>query len=130
MKMTTTIRREAKRFFHLCLVNGTLDEQRVRQVVERVLESRPRGYLVLLGELQRLIKLDRTAHTAEVESAEPLPDDLRLRVQTGLEEMYGAGISTSFVRNPALIGGMRIKVGSDVYDGSVRAELDALEKRF
>ena len=44
--------------------------------------------------------------------------------------MYGPGISTSFAHNPALIGGMRIHVGSDVYDGSVRAGLDALEKSF
>ncbi|HVP79079.1 MAG TPA: F0F1 ATP synthase subunit delta [Thermodesulfobacteriota bacterium] len=43
---------------------------------------------------------------------------------------YGPGISASFVHNPGLIGGMRIKVGSDVYDGSVRARLAGLEKTF
>jgi F-type H+-transporting ATPase subunit delta len=36
----------------------------------------------------------------------------------------------SFIHSPALIGGMRIKVGSDVYDGSVQARLSALEERF
>jgi F-type H+-transporting ATPase subunit delta len=39
-------------------------------------------------------------------------------------------VSTSFAENPALIGGMRVKIGSDVYDGSVRAALEALEERF
>ena len=37
---------------------------------------------------------------------------------------------TIFGHRPALIGGMRIQVGSDVYDGSVRAGLAALEKKF
>ena len=36
----------------------------------------------------------------------------------------------SFVENPSLIGGMRVRVGSDVYDGSVKAGLVALEKSF
>ena len=40
------------------------------------------------------------------------------------------GISTLFVQNPALIGGMRIHIGSDVYDGSVRSGFAALEKSF
>ncbi len=40
---------------------------------------------------------------------------------------YGTGLETSFVENPALIGGVRLQVGSDVYDGSVRARLDSIE---
>jgi F-type H+-transporting ATPase subunit delta len=47
-----------------------------------------------------------------------------------LERAYGPGISASFVHNPGLIGGMRIKVGSDVYDGSLRARLAVLEEDF
>ena len=44
--------------------------------------------------------------------------------------MYGPELNTSFADNPALIGGMRISVGSDVYDGSVKAGLAALENSF
>jgi F-type H+-transporting ATPase subunit delta len=76
------------------------------------------------------VKLDLARHTAQVESAVPLPEDLRASVQAGLARTYGLGISASFAHNPGLIGGMRIKVGSDVYDGSVRARLAALEKGF
>jgi len=86
--------------------------------------------LALLSHFQRLVKLDRGRHTAEVESATPLPEDLRASIESDLARIYGSGISASFAHNPALIGGMRIKVGSDVYDGSVRARLDALEKSF
>lgn len=130
--MTTTkqTRRDAKRLFRLCLVNGRVDEDRVRQVVQRVLQSQRRGYLALLGYFQRLLRLDHAQHTAEIESAVPLPANLRAKVQAGLEGVYGPGISALFVHNPALIGGMRIHVGSDVYDGSVRSGLAALEKSF
>jgi F0F1-type ATP synthase delta subunit len=36
----------------------------------------------------------------------------------------------SYGSNPALLGGVRITVGSDVYDGSVKGRLTALEERF
>jgi F-type H+-transporting ATPase subunit delta len=76
------------------------------------------------------VKLDRARHQAVVESATPLPPDLRASVEAGVVRVYGPGVSTSFADTPALIGGMRIKVGSDVYDGSVRGALLALEERF
>jgi len=130
MKTTRQTKREAKRLFRLCLVNGLLDESCVRQVVQRIIDAKRRDGLALLSHFQRLVKLDSARHRAEVESAMPLPEDLRARVQAGLVRTYGPGIRTSFAHNPGLIGGMRIKVGSDVYDGSVRARLAELEKNF
>ena len=44
--------------------------------------------------------------------------------------IYGPGLNISFVQNPELIAGLRIKVGSDVYDGSVQARLAALQESF
>src|SRR5262245_25464528 len=130
MKTTKQVRREAKQLFRLCLVNEYLDEGRVRQVVQAVLQSKRRRCLALAAHVERLVKLDRSRHTAEVESATPLLADLQASVQAGLARVYGPGISTSFAQNPALIGGMRIRVGSDVYDGSVQARLAALENSF
>ena len=130
MKTNRQTKREAKRLFRFCLVNGLLDEARTRQVVQGIMDAKRRGGLALLSHFQRLVKLDLARRTAQVESAMPLPEDLRASVQAGLARTYGPGISTSFAHNPGLIGGMRIKVGSDVYDGSVRARLAALEKGF
>ena len=130
MKRTKQARREAKQLFRLCLVNGSLDEGRVRQVVQQVSEARNRNRLNVLSEFRRLVKLDSTRHTATVESATPLPPGMQVSVQAGLSRVYGPGLNTSFIHSPALIGGMRIKVGSDVYDGSVKARLAALEARF
>ncbi len=130
MKTARQTKREAKRLFRFCLVNGLLDATRTRQVVQRIIDAKRRRGLALLSHFQRLVKLDSARHTAEVESAVPLPEDLRARVQAGLAGTYGPGINASFAHNPGLIGGMRIKVGSDVYDGSVRARLAELEKEF
>ena len=130
MKTTKQTKREATRLFRMCLVNGLLDEGRVRRVVEQVIEGKRRGYLALLAQFRRLVKLDCARHTAEVASAVPLPADLRASVETGLQNTYGPRLSILFAHRPELIGGMRIRVASDVYDGSVQGELAALEKTF
>ena len=130
MRTTRRARREARRLYRACVVGGLLDEARARQVVDRVVGARRRGSLAFLSHFQRLVQLDRARHEAVVESATPLPPDLRASGESGVARLYGPGVSTSFADNPALIGGMRVKVGSDVYDGSVRAALLALEERF
>jgi len=58
----------------------------------------------------------------------PLPPDLQADVQAGLARAHGPGLHISFAHRPTLIGGMRIQVGCDVYDGSVRGRLAALEE--
>ncbi|HUL74511.1 MAG TPA: F0F1 ATP synthase subunit delta [Vicinamibacterales bacterium] len=118
--------RSARQLFRFCLVHGALDEGRVRTVVQRAIASKRRGVTAMLTEFQRLVRLDRERHTATVESAAPLSESIRAEVVAGVARTHGQGIETSFVDNPALIGGMRIQVGSDVYDGSVRAKLDAI----
>jgi F-type H+-transporting ATPase subunit delta len=130
MKVSKQTRREAKQLFRCCLMDGLLDENRARQVVRRVIESKPRGYMAILSHFERLVKLEIERRTAKVESAAPLPEDLQAKVRSELGRVYGAGLNLSFGQNPALIGGMRIKVGSDVYDGSVQARLAALQEGF
>jgi F-type H+-transporting ATPase subunit delta len=130
MKTARQVQREARQLFRLCLVNGSLDEGRARRVVQRMLDRARPGGLSVLSRFGRLVRLDRLEHSAEVESAEPLPADLRAGIHASLTRLYGQGMTMSFLENPTLIAGMRIKVGSDVYDGSVKGGLAALESRF
>jgi F-type H+-transporting ATPase subunit delta len=130
MKSNRKIARSARRLFRLCLANGVLDEARTREVARRIALSGRRGSRTVLSNFLRLVRLDLARRVATVESAAPLPDDVRETVAAGLTRSYGAGVTTTFSVNPALVGGMRIKVGSDVYDGSVRARLAALEARL
>jgi len=130
MKNAKQIRQQAKQLFRLCLVNGLLNEGRVRQVVRQVIAADRREGAALLSRFVYLVKLDRDRHSAQVESAVPLPAELQVGIKSDLARRYGPGISASFEQNPELIGGMRIRVGSEVYDGTVRSALDALEKNF
>ncbi len=130
MKTKRHIARAARRLFRVCLVNGVLDENRVRQVATRLAASDRRGALQVLSGFLRLVRLNLHQRTAVVESAAGLPDDLRDSVTAELRRTYGANLEATFAVNPALVGGMRIKVGSDVYDGSVRARLARLEARL
>ena len=77
MKITKQARRDAKQLFRSCLLNGLLDENRVRQVVQQVIAQKPRGYLAILSHFQRLVKLDVARRTARIESAVQLPENLR-----------------------------------------------------
>jgi len=111
-------------------VDGALDEGRTRLVVDHVIRSGRRGSLPILAHFERLVRLDRERHTARVVSAAPLPEDVRADVTARVARMYGPGLQTSFTDDPALVGGMRLTVGSDVYDGSVRARLAAIAARL
>lgn len=130
MKISKQSRRDAKQLFRSCLSNGALDETRVRQAVQAVLTRKPRGFMGILNQLQRLVKLDIDRRTARVESATALSPEQQAGLRSNLSRKYGPNLELTFTQNAALIGGMRVQVGSDVYDGSVRARLESLREEF
>jgi F-type H+-transporting ATPase subunit delta len=130
MKISKQAQRDARQLFRSCHVSGLLDEGRVRQVVTLLVAQKPRGYVGILSRLHRLVKLDLERRAASVESATPLPASSQLELTNRLKSIYGTGVSISFSQNPALLGGLRIQVGSDLYDGSVKMRLEKLEQSF
>lgn len=130
MNISKQARREARQLFRSCLVNGRLEDSRVRQAIALLAEKKPRGYVEILSRLHRLVELEIEQHTACVESAVPLPGDLRAQVAGRLNQIYGDGLDLTFKENASLIGGLRIQVGSDLYDGSVKMRLENLEQSF
>jgi F-type H+-transporting ATPase subunit delta len=126
MKISKQARRDARQLFRTCLVNGGLDEGRARQTVRRVAEGKPRGYVAILSHFHRLVRLEVLRRTAKIESATPLSSESQAQFQSDLAHQYGAGLTFEFSQNPELVGGVRIQVGGDVYDGSVRGRLNEL----
>lgn len=130
MKISKQAQRDARQLFRACQVSGLLDENRVRQAVALILEKKPRGYVEILTRLHRLLKLDLVKRTAKVENAVESTPQLMAEIKVSLEKRYGAGLDISFSTNPALIGGVRIQIGSDLYDGSVKTRLEKLAQSF
>ena len=130
MKISKQARRDAKQLFRSCRVGEVLDEPRVRQIVQAVIAQKPRGYVPILSHFHRLVKLELERRATNVESAIGLTPAQQAAIQQKLASRYGAGLNIAFAQNPALIGGLRIKVGSDVYDGSIQARLNALAESF
>jgi F-type H+-transporting ATPase subunit delta len=130
MKGNKQSRREAKQLFKGCQVAGQLDGGRVRQAVSLLIEKKPRGYFGILQELQRLVKLDVSSRTARVESAVALSETQQQSVRENLGRMKGGEVAVEFAENMDLIGGMRVKIGDDVFDGSVKTRLAGLSESF
>jgi F-type H+-transporting ATPase subunit delta len=130
MKITKQSRRDAKALFQSSRTNGVLDENKVRQVVQKVLAAKPRGYMGVLQHFQRLVKLDIDRRTALIESATPLSSAQESDLSSVLSRQYGQGLQISFTHNPSLLGGLRIKVGSDVVDATIQGRLNALAESF
>ncbi|HEX3625885.1 MAG TPA: F0F1 ATP synthase subunit delta [Verrucomicrobiae bacterium] len=130
MKISKLALREARQLFRACHVNGVLDHGRVRQALARLSEQQPRGYLQILERLHRLVKLDLEQRAVRVESAATLSPDLQSEITAQITAKYGQGMNISFAQNPALIGGLRIQAGSDLYDGSIKTRLEKLEESF
>ena len=130
MKTSKQARRDAKQLIKACRVAGALDEAKVRQVVQQVIASKPRGYVATLSHFQRLVKLDLDQRTARVESPLPLTEPQQGAIKSNLARRYAGDLIFDFVQNAELIGGLRVQVGSDVFDGSVQARLAELESSF
>ena len=128
MKISKQARRDAKTLFRSSKVDGLLDEARVRQTVQAVIAQKPRGYVSILSHYQRLVKLDLEKRSARIESAVPLTGAMESALRASLAQRYGAGLNITFTQEASLLGGLRVKVGSDVYDGSVLARLNSLSE--
>jgi F-type H+-transporting ATPase subunit delta len=130
MKISKSAAVTARRLFGLCQTGGRLDESKLRSVVSRLVETKPRDFLAILGALQKLTRLEMERRKVTVESAVELDEATRQRVIAGLSKQYGPDLVADYQINPALLGGLRIRVGNDVFDGSVQGRLDRLAAAF
>jgi F-type H+-transporting ATPase subunit delta len=130
MKVVRRDRQDAAHLWRLCVVNGSVDDGRVRGVVGTLSASaRPRARAIL-SHFVRLMKQGVAQRAARVESAVALDAGERADVERSVARRYGPATTMTFDVQPSLIGGLRVTVGSDVYDGSVRGRLDALAASF
>ena len=77
-----------------------------------------------------MVRLEVEKRHARIESAGELSQEVRSQIVASLHRKYGSDLTNEFVVTPELLGGLRIHVGSDVWDGSVRNRLQRLEQNL
>jgi F-type H+-transporting ATPase subunit delta len=107
--------------------DGALNEQSIRELVTLFVEQKPRNYLAILTHLTRLIELAQEEKTVRVESATPLPDR-GAAVFAELARRYGPAARAYYQENPALLGGLKIRRGHNIWDGSLSGRLNRLQQ--
>jgi F-type H+-transporting ATPase subunit delta len=130
MKVSKETRQLARALLRASFTDGQLDKGRISSLVQSLISKKPRDYIKVLEDYKRLLRLEVEKRHARIESASELDDSAKSKIVANLKKKYGGDITTEFTVNPALLGGVRIRVGSDVWDGSVRSRLQRLEQEL
>jgi F-type H+-transporting ATPase subunit delta len=130
MKVSKETRRSAKELLQASFVDGELDRAKIGRFVTSLIEKKPRNYVRLLQTYLRLLRLETEKRTATIETATDLAPASGEAIIANLKRRYGMNLEARFVVNRDLLGGMRIRVGSDVWDSSVRNRLQRLQQQL
>ena len=130
MKISKDAQRIARQLMKATVDGGRVNEDVVRTIVAKLKKDQPRGFEGILHAYQRLLRLELERSHAVVESAVALEDSARTTVEADLQKKYDGALTVEYQVNPELLGGLRVRVGCDVWDGSVKGRLERLKERI
>jgi F-type H+-transporting ATPase subunit delta len=130
MQVKKEVRQIAREMLRASFTDGQLDRGRIASLVDSTLTRKPRNYLKILEYYKRLLRLETEKRHARIETATAVEPQIASQISLNLARRYGTDLSAEFAINPALLGGMRIRVGSDVWDSSVRNRLERLQRQL
>ena len=122
------IQQLARQFFKLSIVDGTLSADRVAGVLEYVEKHRPANSLAVLKAYQRLIAAEFARGRAVVEHAGSVSQAVLASIAAAMTKKYQRPVASVAQPNPALLAGLRVRVGDDVYESSVAGQLATLAR--
>jgi len=130
MKINKETRQLSKELLRASFTDGRLDNGRIASLVMSLIKKKPRNYIKVLESYKRLLRLEVEKRTATIETATDLAPEASAKLVANLKAKYGNNLTARFVVNKELLGGMRIRVGSDVWDSSVRNRLHRLQQQL
>ena len=130
MKINKEIRRLSREMLRASFTDGQLDPGRIASLVDSLIAKKPRNCVPILQNYRRLLRLELEKRRARVETASGVDPETSSKLIANLKQKYGNDLTAEFVVNPQLLGGMRIRVGSDVWDGTVRNRLERLQQQL
>jgi len=130
MKINKEIRQLSREMLRASFTDGQLDTGRISSLVDSIIAKKPRHYIDVLKNYRRLLRLELEKREAKIETANEVDSTTSSQLVTNLKKKYGSDLTAEFVVKPELLGGMRIRVGSDVWDGTVRNRLERLQQEL
>ena len=130
MKINKEIRQLSREMLRASFTDGQIDRGKITSLMQSLIAKKPRRYLNILQYYKRLVRLEIEKRHARIESSTQVSPETSARIVENLKKKRGRDLTTEFVVNPELLGGVRIRVGSDVWDGSVRDRLERLQKQL
>ena len=130
MKINKEIRQLSRQMLRASFTDGQLDQGKIASLVQSLIAKKPRRFLDILQNYKRLLRLEIEKRRATIESASELSSQNSSTVLAKLKQKYGDDLTAEFRIDPTLLGGMRIRVGSDVWDGTVRNRLQQLQQQL
>jgi F-type H+-transporting ATPase subunit delta len=103
----------------------------VRNFIAVILDHRRLGELNdIITEFRRLADERSGITEAHITSARPLDTAARSELEAQVSKLTGGPVRASYSEDPNLLGGAVVEIGSTIYDGSLRAQLDQLKNRL
>lgn len=130
MKINKEIRQLSREMLRASFSDGQFDPQKIASVLDSLTRRKPRHYIEILKNYRRLLRLEVEKRSARIETASEVDSSICSEILANLKKKYGNDLTAEFVVNPPLLGGMRIRVGSDVWDGTVRGRLERLQQQL
>ena len=130
MKINREIRQLSREMLRASFTDGQLDPGRISSLVDSLIARKPRRYIDVLKNYRRLLRLELEKRQAKIETANEMDSATSSELVSNLKKRYGSDLTAEFVVNRELLGGMRIRVGSDVWDGTVRNRLERLQQEL
>lgn len=101
----------------------------VRNFIAVIMDHQRLGELdVILAAYDQVADVDLEVTEAEVTSVHELAGDDRAELEQQVAKLAGTKVRISYKLDSALLGGAVIKIGSTVYDGSVRTQLEQMKQ--
>jgi len=121
---------ELKRQLVDTLLAGKVSDTSLRLITQAAVHPRGRSVDASLTEYARLTAEWRQRLIAVIRVAVPLSDSERDRLAAALAAAFGRGIHLDVLLDPAVLGGISVRIGDEFLDGSVASRLAALQRKL
>jgi F-type H+-transporting ATPase subunit delta len=104
-------------------------QKQLRNLIAVLIDNDRIGHVAeVVAAYRRLLQQQLGIRPAEIVTARELGKEERDRLVAEVAKLAGAKIDASFKLDPAILGGTVVRIGSTVYDGSVRGRLERLRE--